>query len=68
VKTLQDARVPMTLIAGAQDQIVKPEMVESLARHVPQLRLAQISAAGHMLMVEQPETATAALRDFLRRA
>jgi 3-oxoadipate enol-lactonase len=68
VKTLQTARVPMALIAGAQDQIVKPEMVGSLAQHVPQLRLAQISAAGHMLMIEQPETTTAALRDFLRRA
>jgi 3-oxoadipate enol-lactonase len=68
VKTLQDARVPMTLIAGAQDQIVIPAMVESLAQHVPQIRLAQISAAGHMLMIEQPETTTAALRDFLRRA
>jgi 3-oxoadipate enol-lactonase len=68
VKTLQTARVPLTLIAGAQDQIVTPEMVESLAQHVPQVRLVQIRQAGHMLMIEQPETTTAALREFLRRA
>lgn len=67
VGTLQTARVPMTVIAGARDQIVKPEIVESLALHVPQVRRVQISEAGHMLMVEQPQTTAAALRDFLRR-
>jgi 3-oxoadipate enol-lactonase len=68
VATLQSARVPMTLIAGAQDQIVTPALVESLVQPVPQLWLVQVFAAGHMLMIEQPETTTAALRDFVRRA
>jgi 3-oxoadipate enol-lactonase len=68
VKTLQDTHIPMTLIAGAQDQIVKPELVEPLAQHVPHLRLVQIDRAGHMPMIEQPEITAAALREFLRRA
>jgi 3-oxoadipate enol-lactonase len=68
VKTLQETHIPMTLMAGAQDQIVKSEIVEPLAQQVPHLSLVQIDQAGHMPMIEQPETTAAALREFLRRA
>jgi 3-oxoadipate enol-lactonase len=67
VETLRDAAIPMVLIAGAQDQIVGPDMIETMAKTLPKLRRVPIDGAGHMPMIEQPDALTAALREFLQR-
>jgi 3-oxoadipate enol-lactonase len=66
VETLRNTPIPLVMIAGAQDQIVKPDMLDTLVKDVPRLRLVTISGAGHMPMIEQPDATTAALREFLR--
>jgi 3-oxoadipate enol-lactonase len=66
VETLRNTRIPMMMIAGAQDQIVTPDMLATLAKQVPHLRLVTIDGAGHMPMIEQPDATTTALREFLQ--
>jgi 3-oxoadipate enol-lactonase len=66
VETLRDARIPMMMVAGVQDQIVKPDVLATLVRQVPHLRLVMIEGAGHMPMIEQPDATTTALREFLQ--
>ncbi len=66
VETLRAARVPLVVIAGAEDQIVKRAMLDKLAESLPDLRFVWIDGAGHMAMIEQPNTTSAALRAFLQ--
>jgi pimeloyl-ACP methyl ester carboxylesterase len=68
VETLRAARVPLVMIAGSQDQIVKRAMLDKLAESLPDLRFVWIDGAGHMPMVEQPTATSAALRAFLQSA
>lgn len=64
-KTLRRFRVPALVLAGQSDPIVPVRRQEFLAGMMPQGRLVVIADAGHMPQLEQPETVTAALRDFL---
>jgi 3-oxoadipate enol-lactonase len=66
VETLRNTRIPMVMIAGAQDQIVKADQLDTLVKQVPHLRLVTIDGAGHMPMIEQPDATTTALREFLQ--
>jgi pimeloyl-ACP methyl ester carboxylesterase len=66
VETLRAAPIPMAVIAGAHDQIVKPDMIVKWLDSAPHLRLVWIDGAGHMPMIEQPEATTAAQREFLQ--
>ena len=42
-----------------------PRYAEYLAEHLPNARLVRIPAAGHMVMLEQPDVVARALRAFL---
>jgi pimeloyl-ACP methyl ester carboxylesterase len=64
-ETLRAVRVPAVVIAGAKDQIVPLAVAQQMAQTVPQSRLVEIGGAGHLVMIEQPEATTAALREFL---
>lgn len=66
VETLRQIVVPAVVIAGVEDQIVKLEVAEEMARSMPGAELVTIAGAGHMPMIEQPEATTAVLREFLR--
>ncbi len=63
--TLRELRVPALLIAGEDDQIVTQEMAQQTAQLIPNAEFIVIPDAGHLVMVEQPEQTTAALRGFL---
>ncbi len=64
-KTLRKVRVPALIVAGETDPLVPARRQEFLAQLMPFGRLQVIPAAGHMPQLEQPETVTAALREFL---
>jgi pimeloyl-ACP methyl ester carboxylesterase len=64
-ETLAHVGVLLAVIAGASDQIIKPEIVEKMMSTLPHAALTWIQGAGHMLMVEKPADTTAALRRFL---
>jgi 3-oxoadipate enol-lactonase len=56
---------PTLVIVGADDQPTPPYKSERIAQRIPGARLEQIADCGHSSTLEQPETVTALLRDFL---
>jgi pimeloyl-ACP methyl ester carboxylesterase len=53
--------LPITILAGAGDQLTPPVFAQSLAAQLPQARVTVIERSGHQIMLEQPEQATAPL-------
>jgi len=53
--------LPITILAGAQDQLTPPAFAEALAAKLPRTIFQVIERSGHQIMLEQPEKATAAL-------
>jgi 3-oxoadipate enol-lactonase len=65
--TLRAARVPVLVVAGAEDGIVPRADAEEMRDAAPDARLEIVEGAGHMTPVEQPERFADILRDFLER-
>lgn len=65
VPALRAAQVPAVIIAGADDQIVPVDTVRRMSDLLPDAAFHAIAGAGHMVMLEQPATTTAALREFV---
>ncbi|NDJ76139.1 MAG: alpha/beta fold hydrolase [Chloroflexi bacterium] len=65
VATLQATTIPALVIAGAQDQIVDPDVSQRMAATMPNAMFVPIEHAGHMPMLEQPDATTDALRAFM---
>lgn len=59
------AGVPTLVIVGEADGLTPPAQARAMAETIPGARLAIISAAGHLPPVEQPETTTARVQEFL---
>lgn len=58
---------PTLIVAGKGDKIVPPAESEAIAKAVSGARLAMFEGAGHMPMIEKPETLAKTLQEFLRR-
>lgn len=58
-------RRPTLVITGTQDRVVPPRNSRILCEAIPDARLAEIEAAGHLFFVEQPEATLALLLPFL---
>ena len=65
VALLPEISVPVLILAGAQDQIIAPDKAKAMAAAMKTGTLKMIENAGHMLMLEQPEETTSALKRFL---
>jgi len=61
---LGEIRIPCLALVGADDIAMPPVMAQTLARHLPDARLAVIPDAGHLSNLEQPEAFNAALDEF----
>lgn len=59
--------VPTLMIAGTHDAISPPEEMREWAKLIPKSRFVEISGAGHMSVLENPEAANAAIREFVAR-
>lgn len=66
-ESLAQISVPTLVLCGADDRMTPPRLSELLAEGIPGAELAIISAAGHMVMQEQPAATAAALAAFLPR-
>ena len=53
--------LPITILAGAEDQLTPPGFAEALAAKLPSTIFQVIEKSGHQIMLEQPERATAPL-------
>jgi pimeloyl-ACP methyl ester carboxylesterase len=57
--------VPTLVAVGSNDALTPPELSAEMAVLIPNARLRIIDQAGHLPPMEQPETVTAMLRDWL---
>jgi pimeloyl-ACP methyl ester carboxylesterase len=62
---LAEMAVPTLVIVGSEDEIAGPEEGRALATGIRDARLVQVSGAGHLVNLEQPEPVNEALLDFL---
>ena len=60
-------RVPTLLVRGMKSDIVDDDGVEDLRRRIPQLEIADIRGAGHMVAGDKNDEFNGAVIDFLRR-
>ncbi len=58
-------RCPALVVIGAADRMTPPKAGKQLAGLIPGAVTASIGGAGHMMMVEHPDTTLAAVSDFL---
>ena len=61
------AATPKLIIAGDNDQFIKPEIIEKMAINGRNVLKIIIKDAGHMLMREKPEATANALKDFIHQ-
>ncbi|MEV8530300.1 alpha/beta hydrolase [Streptomyces sp. NPDC051211] len=60
--------LPVTVIAGDKDMVTPPEHSEDIKAELPDAELVVLENAGHLLMLEHPETVTGLLLDLLARS
>ena len=53
------------MIAGGEDQLTPPAMMEEMAAAIPGARFTAIPGAGHLTPILAPEAVTAALAEWL---
>jgi len=59
--------VPTLFLWGRHDRFSPPERAEAYAAGVPSARVVVVEDCGHLPTLEQPEAATAAIREWLIR-
>lgn len=64
-KTLRKMRQRVLVVCGAHDTICPVRRHEIMAELIPDAKFLPVENAGHFPTLEQPEVATAALRDWL---
>jgi pimeloyl-ACP methyl ester carboxylesterase len=62
---LSGITVPTLVVAGAEDIVAPPVAARQMAARIPDARFVEVSAAGHLSPVEQPDQVTRAVRAFL---
>ena len=66
VAALGKVTVPTQLIVGSCDALTPPALSRSMAREIPDARLAILEGAGHVSNLERPRDFNRVLLDFLR--
>lgn len=64
---LGEIDVPTLVIAGEEDELSTPEVMEEMARKIPGSRYVTLPDAGHLSNLEAPEEFNAALSGFLAK-
>lgn len=62
---LVDAPYPVLILAGRHDMAVPIERSQELAKKVPNAQLVILENSGHLGMLEEPDAAETALKQFL---
>ena len=64
---LREIRCPTLVLCGDEDMLTPPKLSRYLGEHIPHAEVHIIPAAGHMVMIEQPEETTRAIQSFVDR-
>ncbi len=65
---LGDLSVPVAVVGGAWDLVVRPEATRSLAQAIPGAELIVVPRAGHFVARDAPETLAEVIRRYTRMA
>jgi len=60
--------IPVLVLAGTKDLLTPPEYSEAIAAELPGAELVLVQDAGHLVMLERPETVDHRLAALLRQA
>ena len=61
---LATIKIPTLVIVGNGDTLIAPDEGREIAAGIPAAKLREVENAGHMCIIEQPETVTKLLKDF----
>ena len=64
---LPKINVPSLIVVGVDDAISPPSEMQSMAAAIPNADFVEISDAGHMTTMENPEPVNEAMREFIAR-
>jgi pimeloyl-ACP methyl ester carboxylesterase len=64
---LPAVRCPALVLRGGESIVTSPEGTAALRRGLPDHEFREVTGGSHMLLLEQPDVAAEAIRDFLRR-
>ena len=64
--TMGQITCPTLIIVGAQDAVTPPADSAFMAESISGAKLVEISQAGHLTPIEQPEAFNKALAEFLQ--
>jgi pimeloyl-ACP methyl ester carboxylesterase len=64
---LAEVRVPVTIVQSEDDEFIKREHAEYLARSIPGAELVILSGVTHFAPLQRPEVFNEAVLGFLRR-
>jgi len=64
---LSEITLPTLILCGRDDKLTPVKYSEYLQQNIPNAQLKIIEGAGHMVMLEQPQAITQALREFCAR-
>jgi pimeloyl-ACP methyl ester carboxylesterase len=64
---LENIAVPALLVAGSDDKIAPPSVMESMARRIPHAEFVPLDGCGHLGPMDQPQAFNGALENFLQR-
>ncbi|NLF45493.1 MAG: alpha/beta hydrolase [Syntrophomonadaceae bacterium] len=56
---------PALMITGDEDVLTPPKYADYLQNHLSDSRLVIVESAGHFVMLEQPDSVNAVIKDFL---
>ena len=64
---LSKITIPTLIIVGEQDALTPPAIMKEMYHKIINSDFVEVSQAGHMTPIEQPEVVTKAMLDFLRK-
>jgi 3-oxoadipate enol-lactonase len=64
---LEKIAVPTLLVAGSDDRIAPPAVMESMARRIPHAEFVLLEGCGHLGPMDRPQAFNGALETFLQR-
>ena len=64
---LPSIKVPTLLVAGSEDKVAPPAIMEKMAKAIPQAEYVLLEGCGHLGPMDQPEAFNRVVESFLRK-
>jgi pimeloyl-ACP methyl ester carboxylesterase len=64
---LPNIKVPTLIVAGSEDKVAPPAILEKMAKAIPGAEYALLEGCGHLGPMDQPQAFNQAVENFLRK-